>query len=92
MYYNVYMVKYEDTVLKAYKKGLIPKHIFEHMHHAFQSLELTKDLTLFDIKRLQGSELREYFRLRKGKYRAIFYFQEDDIIVVKISKREDVYK
>ena len=86
------MIKYENAVLKAYKKGSIPKHIFEHMHHAFQSLELTKDFTLFDIKRLQDSELREYFRLRKGKYRAIYYFHNDDIITIKISKREDVYK
>ena len=86
------MIKYEDAVLKAYKKGSIPKNIFEHIHHVFQSLELTKDMNLFDIKRLQGSELREYFRLRKGKYRAIFFLQGADIIVVKISKREDIYK
>jgi mRNA interferase RelE/StbE len=86
------MIKYEDAVLKAFKKGLIPKSIFEHIHNAFQAIDLTKDLTLFDIKKLQGSDIREYYRLRKGKYRAIFYIQENDIFVIKISKREDVYK
>ena len=67
------MILYEKEVQKAIKKGDIPKQVVKLFHHAFQSLDLTKDLNLFDIKKLKGNFKRDYFRLRKGKYRAIFY-------------------
>ena len=88
------MVKYIEEVLKRVKKGLIPKEIFVHFNNAFISLDLTKDLTLFDIKQLRSSEeaKRIYYRLRKGKYRAVFYIEEFDIFVIAIDKREEVYK
>jgi mRNA interferase RelE/StbE len=88
------MVKYIEEVLKRVKKGLIPKEIFVHFNNAFISLDVTKDLTLFDIKQLKISEetKRTYYRLRKGKYRAIFYIEELDIFVIAIDKREEVYK
>ena len=35
------------------------------------SIELTKDLNLFNIKKMKGDYKRDYYRLRKGKYRAI---------------------
>lgn len=44
-----------------------------------------------DIKRMKSDYNREYFRLRKGKYRAIFYFENNDIYIVYIGKREEVY-
>ncbi len=86
------MIQYEQEVLKSLKKGLLPKEIFVQMDNAFKALELTKDLSLFDIKKLKSSSLREYYRLRKRKYRALFYFSGEDICVFKIDKREDVYK
>jgi mRNA interferase RelE/StbE len=88
------MVKYIEEVLKRVKKGLIPKEIFVHFNNAFISLDITKDLTLFDITQLKVSEetKRIYYRLRKGKYRAIFYIEELDIFVIAIDKREEVYK
>jgi mRNA interferase RelE/StbE len=88
------MVKYIEEVLKRVKKGLIPREIFVHFNNAFISLDVTKDLTLFDIKQLKISEetKRIYYRLRKGKYRAIFYIEELDIFVIAIDKREEVYK
>ena len=45
--------------------------------NAFLSLDLTKDLGLFDIKKIKGNFDREYYRLRKGKYKAIFYILND---------------
>jgi mRNA interferase RelE/StbE len=33
-----------------------------------------------------------HYRLRKGKYRAIFYLYENDVWVVALDKREDVYQ
>jgi mRNA interferase RelE/StbE len=88
------MIWYLDDILKKIKKGQIPKEIFVHFNNAFISLDLTKDLNLFDIKQLKKSEekSRIYYRLRKGKYRSIFYMEENDIVVIAIDKREEVYK
>ncbi|UTC65966.1 MULTISPECIES: type II toxin-antitoxin system RelE/ParE family toxin [unclassified Treponema] len=88
------MVSYSDEILKRIKKGLIPKEVFIHFNNAFMSLDLTKDLNLFDIKQLKISEekQRSYYRLRKGKYRAIFYLEEKNIYVITLDKREEVYK
>ena len=86
------MICYEHDVMKSLKKGNIPKRQFDLFHHAFQSLDLTNDLNLFDIKKLKGNYKRDYFRLRKGKYRAIFYLENNDIFVVYIGKREEVYR
>jgi mRNA interferase RelE/StbE len=68
--------------------------IFEQFHHAFQALELTNDLSIFDIKALKGGagDERFYFRLRKGKYRAIFYVENENYYVISIAKRDEVYK
>jgi mRNA interferase RelE/StbE len=49
-------------------------------------------LNLFDIKKLLSSSTREYYRLRKGKYRAIFTIEDQDFYVHAISKRSEVYK
>ncbi len=91
MYYIVYMVYYEKSVQKAVKKGDIPKQVLTSFHNAFLSLDLTRDLTLFDIKKMKGNFKRVYYRLRKGKYRAIFYMDNNDFYVVYIGKREEVY-
>ena len=94
LYYIVYMVKYSDEILKRIKKGLIPKEIFVHFNNAFMSLDLTKDLNLFDIKQLKvsGEKTKIYYRLRKGKFRSIFYLEEENIHVIALDKREEVYK
>ncbi len=85
------MIFYEKSVQKNYKKGSIPKQIMLLFHNAFLSLNLTKDFNLFDIKKIKGNYNKDYFRLRKGKYRAIFYIKKDDYYVIYIGKREEVY-
>ncbi len=52
---------------------------------------MTHDLSLFDIKKLKASEKRTYYRVRKGKYRAIFYIENNNYYVISIDKREEVY-
>jgi mRNA interferase RelE/StbE len=64
----------------------------ELFHNAFLSIDVTKDMDLFDIKKIKGSYDRVYYRLRKSKYRALFYFSEKDIYVIYIGKRDEVYK
>lgn len=88
------MVYYFEEILKRIKKRSLPREIFVHFNNAFTSLDMTKDLNLFDIKQLKRSEEKSltYFRLRKGKYRAIFYIEEENIFVIAIDKREEVYK
>ena len=86
------MVFYDKDIKKAIKKGAIPKEIVKIFIHAFQSLDQTKDLNLFDIKQLKTSSSNEYYRLRKGKYRVIFSISEQDFYVHAISNRSEVYK
>jgi len=86
------MVHYENRIKKLINKNELPKEIVKKFHNAFLSIELTEDLHLFDVKRLKGDYKRDYFRLRKGKYRAIFYMDNKDLFVVYIGKREDVYR
>ena len=94
MYYIVYMIKYAEDIAKRIVKGSIPQDIFLHINNAFTAIDVTKDLSLFDIKQLKMSKetSRIYYRLRKGKYRAIFYIENDDIMVMALDKREDIYR
>ena len=85
------MVVYEENVKKAVLKGSLPKDIFVRFNNVFISLDTTHDLSLFDIKKLKTSEKRTFFRVRKGKYRAIFYIEENNYFVISIAKREEVY-
>lgn len=86
------MILYEKDVKKSVKKGIIPKNVFRRFNNAFIALDNTKDLGLFDIKKLKSSEQRTYYRLRKGKYRAIFYVENENYYVISIAKREEVYQ
>jgi len=73
-------------------KGKIPEGVFIHLNNAFIAINKTKDLALFDIKKLKGTRKRKYYRLRKGKYRAIFFIERQNIFVIALAKREEVYK
>jgi len=86
------MFYYDNEIIKKIKKRLIPKQIFRHINNVFISLEKTKDFRLFDIKKIKGNKGRNYFRLRKGDYRAIFYVEDDDLYIIALDKREEVYK
>lgn len=86
------MIFYESAVKKAVKKGLIPRNIFIRINNVFVALESTNDLGLFDIKKLKSSSERIYYRLRKGKYRAIFYIDNENYYVISIAKREEAYQ
>ena len=88
------MVRYAEDIVKRINKGLIPPDIFLHINNAFTAIDITKDLNLFDIKQLKLSKetSRIYYRLRKGKYRAIFYIENDDILIIALDKREEIYR
>ncbi len=86
------MIYYEKEIEKAIDKNILPKKIFIKFNNAFIALNEANDLGLFDIKMLKSSMKRKYYRLRKGKYRAIFYIENKDYDVISIAKREEVYK
>lgn len=86
------MIYYDEAIKKKMNKGKLPKNIVKLFHHAFTALDITHDMNLFDIKKLKDSDSCEYYRLRKGKYRAIFKKSSEDVYVLDISKRAEVYK
>ena len=86
------MVQYEDDVLKSVKRRKLPKEVFRLFNNAFIALDKTKDMNLFDIKKVHSKGDRTYYRLRKNKYRAIFYLENNDYFVIKIATRGEVYK
>lgn len=45
-----------------------------------------------DIRRLKGRMIRDTYRLRIGRYRAIFIWEGDQIKILDIDTRGDVYK
>ena len=85
------MIFYENVVKKSVTKGLIPENVFKRFNNAFIAIDTTNDLGLFDIKKLKSSVQRTYYRLRKGKYRAIFYIENGNYFVISIAKRDEVY-
>ena len=86
------MVYYDEDIKKEIYKGKLPKEIAKLFVHAFVSIDTTKDLNLFDIKKLVSDSSINYYRLRKGKYRGIFKIENDDIYVLTIAKRSEVHK
>ena len=45
-----------------------------------------------DIKKLRGRAIKNTFRLRAGRYRIVFAWEGDEIKIIKIDTRDDVYK
>jgi mRNA interferase RelE/StbE len=45
-----------------------------------------------DIKKLVGNEIPSIYRLRISKYRILFYMLENEIKILKVDSRGDIYK
>lgn len=86
------MVYYDEDIRKEINKGNLPNEIVKLFVHAFESVDSTKDLNLFDIKKLVSDSSVNYYRLRKGKYRGIFKIEHEDIYVLAIAIRSEVYR
>ncbi len=86
------MIFYEDEVLRHIKQGKIPKEIIRLFNNAFIALETTNDINLFDIKRLKSNSEKSYYRIKKSKYRAIFYVENKNYYIISIAKRGEVYQ
>ena len=87
-----YKVVYKKEAIKFIK---IHKLEGTKFFRAFE--EISKDITkinLYDIKDYHTSEIGDFFRLRIGKYRAIFKIDKNIIIilVLDIGRQGDIYK
>ena len=87
-----YKVIYKKEAIKFMKLHKLEETKF---FRAFE--QISKDITkinLYDIKDYQTSEIGDFFRLRIGKYRAIFKINKDviTILVLDIGSRGDIYK
>jgi mRNA interferase RelE/StbE len=45
-----------------------------------------------DIQKLKGQVIKNAFRLRVGRYRVIYLWESDEIKILDIDTRGDVYK
>jgi mRNA interferase RelE/StbE len=88
----IIVVFYDSDIKKDIKKGVLPGNVAELFKKTFDILDSTGDLNLFDIKQLTSNSDKVFYRLRKGKYRGIFVLEDDDIYVLAISKRDEVYR
>lgn len=71
------MIFYLKKLKKVIKKGLLPKAILQRFHNAFLSLDLTKDLGLFDIKEIKDEEIIDSFEKDEKKGNVSFTSFDD---------------
>ena len=45
-----------------------------------------------DIKKLTGNDIPPIYRIRISKYRILFYMNEEEIKILKVDSRGDIYK
>jgi mRNA interferase RelE/StbE len=45
-----------------------------------------------DVKRLTGNNIPPIYRVRVSKYRILFYLSEEELQILKIDSRGDIYK
>ena len=89
---NCYKIKYSKQAIKFMKKN---KLYGVRFYKAFS--EIAEDISIvntYDIKKLYDKTYNDVFRLRIGKYRAIFRIINNEILIYVfiIDSRGDVYK
>jgi len=77
-------ILYSKTFEKKFSK--YNKKLQEKIFNAIQNLPNG------DVKRLTGNDIPPIYRLRVSKYRILFYMNEEEIKILKIDSRGDVYK
>ncbi len=45
-----------------------------------------------DVKRLTGNDIPPIYRIRISKYRILFHMNEEEIQILKVDNRGDIYK
>ena len=77
-------ISYSKTFEKKFSK--YDRKLQEKIFTAIQ------DLPNGDVKRLTGNEIPPVYRIRVSKYRILFYMDEEEIQILKVDSRGDIYK
>jgi len=77
----------EERVSKEIEK--MSKKLKDNLIKKLKILEKGFSLEL-DIKKLKG--FQNHYRMRIGNFRLLFYLNENNVIVYKIGKRENIYE
>lgn len=85
-------VRYSKNVAKTVKKHQLPNEIWVDFRDAFEALAASRNLRLFDVKKLVTKGPYVYFRLRIRNYRALFHMDDSCIYVEEIGPRGEIYR
>ena len=77
-------VSYSKTFEKKFSK--YDRKLQEKIFNAIQNLPDG------DVKRLTGNDIPPIYRIRIAKYRILFHMNEEEIQVLKVDSRGDIYK
>lgn len=82
-------IEYRRPARKALAK--LPRMVARQFLAAFEALAADPERKDLDVKRMIG---REGFRLRIGRWRALYRFEDDRMVIVilNVGPRGDVYK
>ncbi len=86
------MVIIDKAIVKLVMKGLIPKHVYKLIINAIGEIDISKDISKYDCTDWQDQHHKlkhHYYRIRKGDYRAFFYFDNDDTVIRAIRHKSD---
>lgn len=77
-------ISYSKTFEKKFSK--YDRNLQEKIFRAIQNLPNG------DIKRLTENDIPPIYRVRVSKYRILFHMNDEEIQILKIDSRDDVYK
>ncbi len=63
--------------------------ILKLLKRSFQAIQ---NLPNGDVKKLTGNDIPPIYRTRVSKYRILFYMNEEEIKILKVDSRGDIYK
>ena len=78
------IITYSKTFEKKFSK--YDKKLQEKIFNAIQNLPDG------DVKRLTGNDIPPVYRIRISKYRILFHMNEEEIQILKVDSRGDIYK
>jgi len=77
-------ISYSKTFEKKFSK--YDRKLQEKIFNAIQNLPDG------DVKRLTGNDIPPIYRIRISKYRILFQMNEEEIQILKVDSRGDIYK
>ncbi|SHO80739.1 hypothetical protein MNB_SV-15-998 [hydrothermal vent metagenome] len=77
-------ISYSKTFEKKFSK--YNRKLQEKIFNAIQNLPNG------DVKRLTGNDIPPIYRIRISKYRILFHMNKEEIQILKVDSRGDIYK